>query len=127
MIDAAVCLAGGADHRGVDDRQQLVEMPADETVESSLVAVLERRQERVALEIRALVLEIAIESLELGVERRDCRWQQAVEPERTALLLRKRRPLVQHRVREQRPSTQRGRQICLFGRGIATYGKRLDQ
>ncbi len=83
--DVAELLAGEADRRCVDDRQELLEVLDEEAVEQGLVAVLECGQADVALEVIGLAPDVLEFEGDLLVDRRHARRQQAVEAEGVAL------------------------------------------
>ena len=75
-----------ADGRGVDDRQELLEVFREEPVEESGVAVLESGHPDVALEGIVLVVEVLELELDLLVDGQDPVRVQAPQPERVALV-----------------------------------------
>ncbi len=77
----AELLAREADRRRVDDRQELLEIVDEQPVEQGLVAVLERREADVALEVVGLAPDVLQLEGDLLVDRRHARRQQAVEAE----------------------------------------------
>ena len=93
-------LAGLADHRRVDDRQHLLDVVVQQAEEQRLVAVLERGEVDVLLDRRRLRQEVLIHAIELLLDGRDGRRDQAVEMERFTLAGAERRPLVDQRVGE---------------------------
>jgi len=60
---------------------------AEELVVQGLVAVLERGEEDVLLDVRRLAAEVVVRALELLFRGRDVRGQQSLEAEVAALLL----------------------------------------
>ena len=86
-VEVAELLARAPDGRGVDDRQQLLEVVAEDAVEQCLVAVLERREADVPLEVVALAPDVLELEADLLVDVDDARRQEPTEAERVALLL----------------------------------------
>ena len=97
LVDGGGLLHRVPDGGRVDDRQHLLEVPLDERVEEDLVPLLERAQVAVLGERRRLAEERGVGALDLELERLLLRREEAVEPERHALGLRKRRALVRER------------------------------
>ena len=80
--DVAVLLARPADGRRVDDRQELLEVLDQHPVEQRLVAVLERGQPDVALEVVLLAPDVLeLQRRPAPRSRRDAAGKQAVEAE----------------------------------------------
>ena len=75
-------------------------------MEQRLVAVLERGEPDVPLEVVRLAPDVLELQGDLVLDVDDARRQQAAQPEGVALLLGERRVLVEHRVREQRHAAQ---------------------
>jgi hypothetical protein len=84
--DVAELLAGPADRRGVDDRQELLRVLGEEPVEERRVAVLEGGEPDVLLERIVLATDVLELELELLVDRQDAIGEQPVEPERPTLV-----------------------------------------
>jgi hypothetical protein len=101
--DVAELLARPAHRGGVDDRQELVEVLGEQSIEEGRVAVLERGQADVPLQV--VVLDPQVFELErhLLVDREDARRQQTVEPERIALVV------GEGEILGQQPTAQQGR------------------
>ncbi len=99
--DVAELLAGKADGRRVDDRQELLEVLDEEPVEQGLVAVLEGGQPDVPLEVVGLAPDVLELQGDLLVDRRHARRQQTVQAEGVALAGREGRALVEERMRHQ--------------------------
>jgi hypothetical protein len=97
-----VALARLPDRRRVDDRHRLGEVIGDEPVEQAFVAILQRDQIDVLLEIRRLAAEAAQRLFELLIEAEHARRQQAAQVQAVALLVRKRGALVQCRIVKER-------------------------
>ena len=83
--DVAELLAGAADGRRVDDRQELVEVLGEQPVEQRRVAVLERGQADVLLERVVLDPDVLELEVDLLLDREDAVREQATQPERVAL------------------------------------------
>ena len=99
--DVAEPLAGESHGRGVDDRQHLVDVVDDHTVEQRLVAVLQGHQVDVLLEVRRLAAEVLQDLgglLRLGEH---ARRQEAGQVQRIAFLLGECSALVERRVVQQ--------------------------
>ena len=94
LVEEVELLHRLADRRRVDDGQHLGQVPLEQRVEEDLVALLQRAQVLVLRDRRRLALEAGVDALELLLHRVDLRRQQAVEPERDALLGRERGALV---------------------------------
>ena len=99
--DVAELLAGEADGRRVDDRQELLEVLDEEPVEERLVAILERGQADVPLEVVGLAADVLELEPDLLVDRRHAWRQQAVQAEGVALAVGECRALVQQRISDQ--------------------------
>ena len=97
----AELLARETDGRCVDDRQELLEVLDEEPVEQRLVAVLERGQADVPLEVIGLAPDVLELQRDLLVDRRHARRQQAVQAKGVALTGREGRALVEERTRHQ--------------------------
>ena len=95
-----------ADGRGVDDRQQIGEVPFEERVEQHRVAVLQRPQEHVAFHVGRLVGVLRLDPRQLRVEVLVHGRQQSVEPEPQPLLGRERGPLVRVPIGEERTTVR---------------------
>ncbi len=83
--DVAELLARPADGRRVDDRQELLEVLGEEPVEQRRVAVLERGEPDVALQVVVLDPEMLELELDLLGDRQDAVGEEAAQPERLAL------------------------------------------
>ena len=83
-----ICMARLADRRRVDDRHHLVEVLAEQLVEERLVAIEQRLQVDVALEIVGLALVHLAAAFHLHVDGGDPRPQQAVEVQGVSALRR---------------------------------------
>ena len=84
--DVAELLARPPDGRRVDDRQELLEVLAEESIEQGRVAVLERGQADVLLERVVLDPQVLELELDLLVDGQDAVGEQAAQPERVALV-----------------------------------------
>ena len=105
--DVAVLLAGQAHRRRVDDGQELLEVVDEHAVEEVLVAVLQGGQADVALERIAPCARCCRRRARACCSMRAHGVrQQALEPERGALLARERGALGVHRVAEERRPRQ---------------------
>ena len=78
-VDLAEPLAGLTDRRGVDDRHRLGDVVAQDPVEQRLVAVLQRAQVDVFVEIVTARGELVPAVLDLLLEGLLCGWQQTQE------------------------------------------------
>ena len=99
--DVAELLAGEADRRRVDDRQELLEVLDKEAIEQRLVAVLERGESDVPLQVIWLAPDVLQLQCDLLVDRGHARRQQAVQAVQIAFPRRERRPFVEERLRDQ--------------------------
>ena len=108
-VEVAELLAGTPHGGRVDDREQLLEVVPEHAVEQGLVAVLERRQADVPLEVVGLVADVLQLEADLLVDVHDARRQEAAQAERVALLVGERGVLVEHRVGEQGEAAQEDR------------------
>src|SRR6185369_5631846 len=119
-IDAAVRLARLADHRRVDDRHHLDQVFVEQPIERGLVAILQRDQVNVALEVGSLLAIVAVDARELHLRRRHAGRQQAGEAELAALGCREGRALVEERLVQQFVAAQWGLQVLRAGGRVAT-------
>ncbi|MPM61727.1 hypothetical protein SDC9_108587 [bioreactor metagenome] len=94
----AVFLNRQPDRRSVDDRQHLLDVVGEHSVEQRLIAVLHGRQIVVLGQIGRLVPILLVDATHLGVEADDSIREQPGQSERFALLLGERRAVVDHRV-----------------------------
>ena len=85
-IHARPLLAGQPDRRGVDDRQELLEVVGQEPVEQHRVVGLQCAQEDVAAEVAVRRVVLGAHTLQLRVQVFDDRRQQSVELEKIAFL-----------------------------------------
>ena len=86
------------DRRRVDDRQELLEVVGEQSIEQRRVAVLERGEADVLLERVGLDPQVLELELDLLLDRQDPSREQAAQPERLALLAGKARSLVSSRL-----------------------------
>ncbi len=97
----AELLAGTTDRRRVDDRHELLDVLDEQPIEERFVAVLERREPDVLLEV---VFALATQMLEfeghLLVDRENPRRQEPAQTEPVALVVVEGEILVQNRIRE---------------------------
>ena len=100
--DVAELLAGAPDRGRVDDRQELVEVLGQEPVEQGGVAVLERGEADVLLEVVVLDPQVLEFERHLLVDGEDAGRQQAVELERVTLVIGEGEVLGQQAAAEQR-------------------------
>ena len=91
--------------RRVDERLHLVDVVAHHAEEQRLVAVVQRVERDVLLEVVGQAAQVAQHPLRLLLQREHVRRQQAAQAERVALLLGERRALVEQRVAQQREAT----------------------
>ena len=84
-VDLAEALAGLTDRRGVDDRHRLRDVVAQQPVEQRLVAVLQRAQVDVLVEIVTASGELVPAVFNLLLDGLLCDRQQAQQPELAAL------------------------------------------
>ena len=99
--DVAEGLAGAADRRRVDNRQEFFEVLDQDPIEERLVAVLQRREPDEALEIVALSPDVLELEADLLVDRGHPRWQQAAQAENVPFGLVEAGVLVQERLLEK--------------------------
>ncbi len=99
--NVAVLLAALADRRGVDDRHHVVEVVHHHAVEQALLAVLQREQVDVLLDVGRLALEVLQHPQRLFLLRRNAGGQEAAQAQRIALRLGEGGPLVQDRRLQQ--------------------------
>ena len=105
--DVAELLARAADRRRVDDREELLEVLGEEPVEQRRVAVLERGEPDVALQVVGLDPEMLELEVDLLVDREDAVGEEAAQPERLALGGREREVLREQSIPEERRSCER--------------------
>ena len=108
-IDGAVFETRLTDGRGVDQRHRLLDVIEDEAVKQHLVAVLESGQVNVFLNVVRFAAERVERALQLLLDRKHPRRQQAAQAERVAFGLRKGRALVQQRIRQDLRAGDLGR------------------
>ena len=106
--DGAIFEAGLADGRRVDDGDHLLGMLLHQPVEERLVAILQGGEEDVLLERIRLAPEIAVDALQLFLDREHPRRQQAAQSQRVALAFGERRALVEQGVGQQGGSRGHG-------------------
>jgi hypothetical protein len=99
--DVAEALTRLSNGGRVDDRHQLTHMLHQHAVEEDLVAMEERGETDVALELGALLVQMLELELDLLLDRLDRRGQQPMQAALLALLGSERQPLVRRRVLEQ--------------------------
>ena len=96
----------GAAHRGrVDDGQELLEVLGEDAIEERLVAIMERRQADVALEVVGLSPDMLQLERHLLLDDRDARGQEPAQAERVALRLGEGGALVQQRLPDEVAAT----------------------
>ena len=125
--NVAVLLAPLAHRRGVDDGHHLVEVVHDHAIEQALLAVLQREQVDVLLDVARLALEVFQHSHRLFLLRGNAGRQEAAQAQRIALRLGEGRSLVQYRRLQQiHPAfavqMQLGRHQILLGNGLGDPG-----
>jgi hypothetical protein len=101
LEDVRVALAGEADRRRVDDRRHLVRMLDQQPVEERLVAVVQRAEVDVLLEIARLAAEILEHARELLLLGGDVRRKKAAQLQPIALLFRERGAFVEEGILQQ--------------------------
>ena len=106
--DVAELLAGAADGRRVDDRQELLEVLGQDAVEERLVAVLQGRQADVALEVVRLAADVLELEGDLLLDGRDARRHEPAQAERVALVVGEGGALVEQRLGDQFAPTATG-------------------
>ena len=84
--DVAELLAGAPDRRRVDDRQELLEVLREQSIEQRRVAVLERGEPDVALQVVVLDAQVLELEGDLLLDRQDAVREQAAEVERVAFV-----------------------------------------
>src|SRR5262249_40484586 len=99
--DVAELLAGPADGRCVDDRQELLEVIAEHAIEEVLVAVLQRDEADVLLERVALAGEILEDARGLLLDRVGGGRKEPLQAEPRGPRARERAALVVHRLGQQ--------------------------
>ena len=102
LEDQAVFLTGEADRRCVDQRLDLVDVVADHPEEQRLVAIVQRIERDIFLQITGQAAEVDEDALGLRLHRQDTRWEEAAQPKRIALLLGESCPLVEQGITQQR-------------------------
>ncbi len=105
-VDLAESFAGHPDGRGVDDRHRLGDVVAQDPVEEGLVAVLQRAEIDVLVEIVSPRGELVPAVFNLLVEGLLRRWQQTQQPVSLALLAGERGALGGQRIEQLRLSLQ---------------------
>ena len=111
----AELLAAGADRRGIDERQQFLEVLPQQREEQGLVVVVQFAQKGVALEIGGKPAQHQEPARDLLLQSADMRRQQSVQAEGVALGLGVGGALVQERVGEQGPAGSRRGQHAGLG------------
>ena len=106
----AELLAPGADRRGVDQRQQFLDILFQQREEQGLVGVVQFAQKGVAFEVAGEPAQYQQPARDLLFERADMRRQQPVQAKGVALGLGIGGALVEQRVGEQCPAGARGDQ-----------------
>ncbi len=101
--DVAELLARPPDRRRVDDRQELLEMLREQSIEQRRVAILERGEADVLLEGVVLDPQVLELELDLLVDGQDAVGEQSAQPERLALVGR------EGQVLRQQPRPEEGR------------------
>ena len=96
--DVAEPAAGLADCRGVDDRREFFQMVHEQPVKDRLVAVLQRLQADVLLQVGRLGTQVLQLQGNLLIDRRAAPGKQAAQPERDPFAIGKRCVLVQQRL-----------------------------
>src|SRR5689334_20316396 len=81
----AVLPAAFTDRRRVDDRHHLTDVFLEETIKEYLVAILQGREEHVALEIALFSPIVFVSASELLLNCRTVQWQQSQQPKLAAL------------------------------------------
>jgi hypothetical protein len=99
--DVAVALAGIAHRRRVDDRHELRQVLDEHAVEEHLVAVQERREADVPLEVRRFRAHVLELELHLLLDRLRRRGQETVQAEAAALFGREGEALVRGGILQQ--------------------------
>ena len=99
--DVAELSTGEADRRGVDDREELLEVLDKESIEQGLVAVLECGESDKPLEVICLAPDVLQLEGDLLVDGRHTSRQQAVQAKGVALPWREGCALVEERLRDQ--------------------------
>jgi hypothetical protein len=94
MCDVREALAREPDGRGIDDRGHLLHVLAQQPIEKGLVAILERDQVEIAVEIAGLQTVVLVHPLELLLDGADGRRYQSLNAQCSALFAGERRPLV---------------------------------
>ena len=107
--DGAVFEAGLADRGGVDDGDHLLRMLLHQPVEKGLVAVLQGGEEDVLLERIRFAAVIAVDAMQLLLDREHPGRQQAAQAQRIALALGEGRTLVEQRIGQQSMTPRVGR------------------
>ena len=99
--DVAVLLAGAPDGRRVDHRQEFLDVLGEHAVEERCVAILERGQADVLLQLVVLATEVLDLQLDLLLDRHDAVREQATQAERIPLRQGKGEVLRQHPARQK--------------------------
>src|ERR1051325_335142 len=92
----------------VDDRHHLRDVFLQETIEESLVAVLQRSEEHIALEVGLFSPIVLVSSSQLLLNRGRMGWEQTGKTKLTSFILRKRAAFVKQWVVKKELPTQRG-------------------
>ena len=102
LEDMPELLARQTDGGRIDDRRHLVGMVDQDAKEQRLVAVMQRSQIDVLLQVRGFAAEILQHTLDLLFLRKNSRRQQTPQAQRIALGFGERRALVGHGILQQR-------------------------
>src|SRR5688572_17517127 len=94
----AVLPAAVTDCRRVDDGHHLADVFLQETIKERFVAILQSRQEHIALEVTLFSLVVFVGAGELLFDCGTVRWKQPQKPELSSLVLGKRTALVEQRI-----------------------------
>ena len=114
LEDVAEALAGEPDRRRVDERLHLVDVVADDAEEQRLVAVVQRGQRDVLVEVVGQPPQVLEEARDLLLLREHDVGQQPAQAQRVAFLLREGSALVESRIVQQVAGPVAGRTAGVF-------------
>ena len=107
LEDQSISLAGKSHRRRVDQRLDFVDMVANDAEEQRFVAIMQRVERDVFLEIAGQAAQIGQHALDLRLHRQHGGGQEAAQAERVALLPVNAVPLLSEWIAQQREAPRR--------------------